>query len=83
MAYFLRENVFDSSVKSSEYFSTDNIRLSLEMSVYWCLEEIVQFEIDVGFTRNVQNVTVISRQNHAKQQRQAATFYVRLTSSGR
>ena len=44
-------------------------------------EETVRFEIEVGFTRNLKNVTVISCKNHAKQQCQAAMIYARYMSS--
>jgi len=38
--------VFDSCVKSWEYFRTDNI--SLETSLYWLSEDIVRFKIELG-----------------------------------
>ena len=53
-------------------FHIDNILL--EMSVHWPSEEIGS-RSKLGFMRNLQkNVTVISRKNHAKQKRQAATY---------
>jgi len=38
----------------------------METSDHWLYKEIFRFEIEVGFTRNLQNVTVISQRNHAK-----------------
>jgi len=72
-------NVSNSCVKSWLYFRTDNI--SSETFVHWLSEETVRFDIEVGvYDKFAKMLTVISRRNHAKQQRQAATFYVRLTS---
>jgi len=51
-------NVFDSCVKSWEYFRTDNI--SLEMSFYWLSAVVVRFKIEVGLRRNVQKCNTIS-----------------------
>ena len=43
-AYFFNRNVFDSCVKSFQYFRTQNI--SLELAVHWFLEDAVKFEVD-------------------------------------
>ena len=53
----------------------------METSVYWPSGEIVRFEVKVGVCdKFARNVTAISRTNHAKQPRQAVTYYTRLTS---
>jgi len=44
-SYFLHRNVFDSYVKSWQYFRTDKI--SLESMFYWLCEDIVRFKIEV------------------------------------
>jgi len=43
--YFYNRNVFDSCVKNSQYFRTDNI--ALETFVCWLSEDVVSFEINV------------------------------------
>ena len=51
-------NVFDSCVKSWEYFRTDNI--SLETSFYWLSDDIVRFKIEVELRSNVEKCNTIS-----------------------
>jgi len=48
-------NIFDSCVKSWEYFRTDNILL--ETSLSWLSDDIVRFKIEMGLRRNVQKCT--------------------------
>jgi len=43
---FFNRNVFDSCMKSFQYFRMDN--MSLEMSVHWLYEYVVSFKIEVG-----------------------------------
>ena len=52
--HIFSRNVFDSCVKSSQYFHTDNI--SLETSVHWPSEGIARFEIDVGVYEKFANM---------------------------
>jgi len=47
MTYCSPRNVFDSCVKSWQYFRTDKILL--ETSLYWRFDDIVRFKIEMGF----------------------------------
>jgi len=50
--------VFDSCVKSWEYFRADN--MSLKTTFYWLSDDLVRFRIEVGLRRNVQKCNTIS-----------------------
>jgi len=66
MTYCLPRNVFDSCVKSQQYFHI--VSISLETSVHWLSEEVVRFEIEDGvyekFAKLVSHFTQNSRQAH-------------------
>jgi len=46
--------VFDSYVRNRQYFRTDNI--SLEASIHWLSENVVNFEIELGLQEICKNV---------------------------
>jgi len=60
MRYCSPRNAFDSCVKSWQYFCMDKILL--ETLFYW-LSDVVRFEIDVAFTRNLQKCNSKQTQN--------------------
>jgi len=51
LSVFLNRNVFDSCMKSSQYFRMDYI--SLEMSVHWLSEDVVNFGIEVAVNKKI------------------------------
>jgi len=54
-------NVFDSCMKTLQYFRMNNI--SLESTFHWLSKDTVKFKVDVEFARNMQKCNSQHMQN--------------------